>query len=190
MNLPLGYAYSTTYAGIRQAEKDRNDKIPPNMAVNAIQIRSTESPHAAWDKSPWGIADKPWLESMYRKYGKSSLWVKSHIDAEIPSVSADILIPEAWLDYALSQKRKPVPPDHQIHQTRRISCDLGEGVGRDSSAILVRDDWGVLDVVYGPNIGLAEAAAIIAKKSIAWDVEHHRITFDAVGIGRGMAAAR
>jgi hypothetical protein len=169
---------------IRQAEKDRNDKIPDNEATNAIQIPSTMSPHAEWDKSPWGIADRPWLESMYRKYGRDSLWVASHIDAKIPSVSAETLIPEGWLDFAYSQERRKVAFDHPIHATKRISCDLGEGVGRDSSCILVRDNWGVLDVVFGPNIGLAEAAAIIAKKSQQWQIPANRVTFDKAGIGR------
>ena len=30
---------------------------------------------------------------MYRKYGKDSLWVRSHIDARIPEVDAKQLIP-------------------------------------------------------------------------------------------------
>jgi len=171
---------------IRQADKDRNDNIPPSRAVNAIQIPSTKSPHAEWDKSPWGLADRPWLESMYRKYGRRSLWVGSHIDAKIPAVSAETLIPEDWLNFAASQTRPKTSLDHPIHLTRRIACDLSEGVGRDSSCIMVRDDWGVLDVVYGPGIGPAEAAAAIAKMASKWSVQHSRITFDKIGVGRGM----
>jgi phage terminase large subunit len=171
---------------IRQAEKDRCDRIPDSRATNAIQVPSTQSPHATWEKSPWGIADRPWLETMYRKYGKNSLWVASHIDAKIPTVDAEQLIPEAWFNWAVSQTRKQAGPGHPIHATRRIACDLSEGVGRDSTCVMVRDDWGVLDVVVGSNIGLAKAAAIIAEKANQYSVEHNRITFDVVGVGRTM----
>ena len=36
---------------IRQADRDRADNVPPRLAVNAIRIPSTESPHAHQEKS-------------------------------------------------------------------------------------------------------------------------------------------
>ena len=169
---------------IHQAEKDASDGIPPDMAVNAIKVPSTASPHATWDKSPWGLADRPWLESMFRKYGRKSLWVKSHIDAEIPIVSADILIRIVDFDFACSYKRRPTSPNHPIHSTRRLSCDLGEGVGRDSTCVLVRDDWGVLEVEYGNALGLPEAAALMMRLGKKWSIPAERMSFDKLGIGR------
>jgi hypothetical protein len=170
---------------IRQADRDRADGIPPHKAVNAIRIKSTESPHAELDSSPFGMADRTWLEAMARRYGKDSLWYRSHVLAEIPTVAADVLIPSAWLDWAASRpQRLALPANHPIHRTRRIACDLGEGVGRDSSAIVVRDDWGVLEVVYGSTLGLAEAADRIAGLRTKYSVPDERISFDAVGIGR------
>ncbi len=80
---------------IRQADKDREDCIPPNKAVYAIRIPSTESPHAYLEKSPYGLADRIWLEACYRHYGSNSLWVGSHIDARIPELSADVLMSKA-----------------------------------------------------------------------------------------------
>jgi len=80
---------------IRQADKDREDCIPPNKAVCAIRIPSTESPHAYLEKSPYGLADRTWLEACYRHYGSNSLWVGSHIDARIPELSADVLMSKA-----------------------------------------------------------------------------------------------
>ncbi len=64
---------------IRQAERDRGDNLPPRLAVNAIQIPSTDSPHAGLERSPFGLADRTWLETMYRKYGRDALWARSHI---------------------------------------------------------------------------------------------------------------
>ena len=69
---------------IRQADLDAADGVPPRLAVKAIQIPSTDSPHASLEKSPWGIADATWLESCYRRYGRDSLWVRSHIDRAHP----------------------------------------------------------------------------------------------------------
>jgi hypothetical protein len=173
-------------ASIRQADKDRRDGIPDAEAINAIRVPSTESPHAAWDRSPWGLADRPWLEGMTRKYGINSLWVKSHIKAEIPTTSADILIPQSMLDYLLAQPVPQRPPGHPIHNTRRIACDLSEGVGRDSTCVLVRDDWGVLECVVSAGLGLPEAAALIGKMANQWRVQPGRVTYDRGGIGKNM----
>jgi len=171
---------------IRQAEADRRDGVPKHLAVNAIQIPSTDSPHAHLDHSPFGLADRTWLESMYRQYGPDSLWVRSHIKAEVPVVSSDALLPEAWLDWAACDEngQRVRPLAHPVTATRRISCDLGEGVGRDSSCVLVRDEWGILDVVFGSALGLPEAADLIYQKALAWNVPPNRITYDRAGIGR------
>ena len=169
---------------IRQAPRDRADNVPPRLAVNAIRIPSTESPHAHQEKSEFGLADRTWLESMYRKYGKGSLWVGSHIDARIPDVDAEQLIDLTWLDHHSKQQRPQVPPTHPINFTRRIACDLAEGVGRDSTCIMVLDDWGVLEVVLSNAAGLPEAAETIHRLAIRWNVPHDKISFDKLGIGR------
>jgi len=148
---------------IRQADRDRADHIPPRLAVNAIRIPNTESPHAHQEKSQFGLADKTWLDSMYRKYGKGSLWVRSHIEARIPDVSSQQLIDPTWLNHHSSQQRPATPPTHPVHRTRRIACDLSEGVGRDSTCIMVLDDQGVLEVVLSNAAGLPEAAATIYR---------------------------
>jgi hypothetical protein len=169
---------------IRQADKDREDGIPPARAVHAIRVSSRESPDAGLDESPRGLADRTWISDCERRYGPSSLWVKSHIDAEIPLVSSDTLIPESWLDWAAAGARPVVPANHPVHKTRRIACDLGEGVGRDSSAIVLRDDWGILKVVCGNALGLPEAAYEIWKLKVGYDVPDERISYDQLGIGR------
>jgi hypothetical protein len=170
---------------IRQADKDRADGIPPHKAVNAIQIASTESPHAKMEKSPVGLADKTWIDSMARRYGVNSLWYRSHVKAEVPVVSADQLIPERHLDWAASRPARAfTPANHPIHATRVISCDLGEGVGRDSSCVLVRDAWGILEVRYGAALGLPEAADLIWQMKQKWGVADNRITYDKLGVGK------
>jgi hypothetical protein len=169
---------------IQQAAKDKADGVPPELAVNAIQISSFESPHAQLDHSPWGLADKTWLATSERKYGKDSLWYRSHVLAIVPSINVDILIPEEWINYAYNQVRQAVDGNHPIHLTRRLACDLGEGVGRDSTCVIVRDDWGVLACVHGSALGLPEAAAQMAKLGQQFSIPAERMSYDKLGIGR------
>jgi len=119
---------------------------------------------------------------------KDSLWVRTHIDARIPDVSAAHLIDPAWLDHHRAAQRPAVPRNHYIHTTRRISCDLSESVGRDSTCIIVLDEWGVLEVVLSNGAGLPEAAATIQRLAARWNVPHHMITYDKLGIGRNFPA--
>ena len=172
---------------IHQAEKDRRDKVPPHKRVHAIQVASTDSPHADLDESPYGLADRIWLEAMARRYGKHSLWWASHILARIPTVSAESLIPDAWLDWAAAQPRVAIPPFDPRAGRRRIACDLGEGVGRDSSCIFVRDDLGVLDYRGGNAMGLEAAASAIAELARKWRVDAPNISYDRMGLGTKFA---
>jgi hypothetical protein len=169
---------------IRQADQDARDGIEPELSCNAIRIRSTSSPHAALGHSPFGLADKTWLADVRRRYGADSLWYRSHVLAEIPAVSAEDLIPKAWLDRAAAVERPMLPPNHPVHRARRIAVDLGEGVGRDSTAILVRDDHGIIELVAGRTLGLAAAAQEVARLAAAFRVDHARISYDKLGIGR------
>jgi hypothetical protein len=171
---------------IRQADKDRAEGTPRQEAVNAIKISSLESPDADKEKSLVGLADRTWLRATERQYGKGSLYYRSHVLAEIPEVSADALIDEKWLDWCTNDLfiHRVIPPGHPVHATRRIACDLGEGVGRDSSCVLVRDDYGVLDVTWGSALGLPEAAVIIHRKAEEWGVPVERITYDRAGLGK------
>lgn len=170
---------------IRQAEADLRDNIPPRLATNAIRIPSTDSPHAHLEKSPWGIADRTWIESSYRTYGgEHSFWCNSHIHAIIPTVSAQRLIPDAWLDYATQIQRSSQSPNHPVHRTRRIAVDLSEGVGRDDTCILVRDSNGILDCDARNSLSLADAAAATANLAKRWRVPAERISYDGLGIGR------
>jgi len=169
---------------IRQAEKDAQDGIPKHRAVNAIRIQSTESPDAALEESPRGLADATWLGDCARRYGTESLWYRSHVRAEIPALSSDRLIVDTWLNWASASAHPPLRPFDPLNATRRISCDLAEGVGRDSTAILVRDDMGILEWVAGAALGIAEAAAEIARLARKWGVSHNRISYDRVGVGK------
>lgn len=171
---------------IRQAEADRRDGVPDRKAVNAIRVSSRESPDAHLDESERGLADRTWIEDCERRYGRDSLYVKGHIDAVIPETGSDRLIPDHWIDRAAAVERPPIPPSDPSVKSRRIACDLGEGVGRDATAIVVRDELGVLDWVAGNALDLAAAAAAIAGLATRWRVPHERISWDKLGVGKDL----
>ena len=113
--------------------------------------------------------------------------MRSHILAEIPDLSSDRLLPEAWLDYATAVQRSNLPPGRPVHRTRRNAVDLGEGVGRDDTATLVKDANAIIDLVSGNSLLLSDAAAKVARLSRIWAVPAERISYDGVGIGRDFA---
>lgn len=168
---------------IRRAEKDRADGIPPERAANAVRVSSRENPDAGLWKSDRGLLDRTTIEAMERQYGKDSLYVRSHVDAIIPETSSDRLIPDEWIDRAAAQPPPPRTPFDRPDR-RRIGCDLGEGVGRDATAICCRDDDGVLEWVSGNALDLAAAASEIARLAAKWRVPHDRVSWDNLGIGR------
>jgi hypothetical protein len=171
---------------MRQADKDKKEDISPSRRVNKIIIPSTDSPHSTWEKSPFGLADKTWLEDVARRYGKDSLWYRSHVLALVPEQSHDTLIPLAWLDRATSIGRL-YPVGHVLAGARRISCDLGEGVGRDRTVIIVRDDIGILEVIHENALSLGDTAFHIARLAAKWNVDPSNITYDKAGIGKDLA---
>jgi hypothetical protein len=169
---------------IRRGEKDKLEGIPPEIATNSIHISSLESPDAHSAKSEWGLADKTWLDKMARQYGVDSLWWRCHILALVPELAADQLIPPAWLDRASKIPHPPLRPFDAINATRRIGVDLGEGVGRDSTCIVVVDRFGILEIEAGASLGLAEAADRVSKLAGKWGIPSERISYDRAGIGR------
>ena len=169
---------------IRQADTDRADGIPKDKATNAIRIPSTDSPDADKEHSEYGLADKTWIDATRRRYRPDSLYCKIHIDAIIPELSAERLFPDAWLDYATSIERPILPPNHPVHRTRRIAIDLGEGVGRDETCILVRDSLGLLHCDARNFVSLADAAQEVVRLARQFNVPVERISYDGLGIGR------
>ncbi len=168
---------------IRQGEADFRDGLPPPNRVKVHTVPSTASPHADLDLSPVGLADRTWLNQVARKYGKDSLWYRSHVLAVVPEVSSEALIPEAWLDRAALPEHAELRK-HRHGGNRRIAVDLGEGVGRDRTVVLVRDDLGVLDMFVSNTVDLSEAASLIARAAGKWHVGHGDITYDKLGIGK------
>ncbi len=107
-----------------------------NPGVNVVRIPSLESPHIELERSPWGMADRTWLETSRFEYGEESQWWLSHVLAQFPGSTTDTLLPVAWLNLC----------GQTIHVPRGetwLGVDIGEGNGGDESIIVGRDDNGV-----------------------------------------------
>jgi hypothetical protein len=48
----------------------------------------------------------------------------------------------------------------------------------------VTDDYGIIDVVYGDALGLADTAYHYHRLGLKWGVPHERMSYDRLGIGR------
>jgi len=83
------------------------------------------------------------------------------------------LIPQEWLNLALSdataaavQTLRAGAPIGKV----RLGCDVGEGVGRSQSVIVVRDDLGVLEIFANQFESKAETAHKICGLAQKWQI--------------------
>lgn len=145
--------------------------------VNVITIPSLESPHIGLSRSPWGLADRTWLELMRAEYGEESLWWQSHVLARFPGELTQTLLPAAWLNEAALIVHKRAGPV-------RLGVDIGLGKGGgDDSSIVGRDDNGVLFEDASNRWTLEQLCARVSHWKREHGVRPEHITFDATGIG-------
>lgn len=167
-----------------QGDADARNGIPAREAVQHLNTPSTASPHANLDKSPYGLADRVFLDAVARKYGKDSLWYRCHIKAERPKLSHERLIQPEWLDRAISgdaeQAALNARRDGRAGK-RRISCNVGEGVGNARSVICVRDDVGFLEIMACEFKGPVDTAAAIGELAHKYRVPESEISYDGAG---------
>jgi hypothetical protein len=168
---------------VEEAAEDRRRGVPDREVTHAINIPSTESPHAQLDQSPFGLADRTWLDAMARKYGVDSLWYRTHVLAIRPKESHETLIKLEHLDYATRAEHARTVMYLRLTQPtpRRIGCDLGVGVGRDRTVIVVRDDYGILRLESSNQLDEDGAAQRIAHLMNELKVDACRVTYDAAG---------
>lgn len=151
-----------------------------NPLANIIKISSLESPHIQLPRSPWGLADRTWLEKARSDYGEGSLWWTCHVLGEFPDSGVDSVVPSSWLDLA---SRADYRPGGQ----KRIAVDLAEGKGGDRSAVLVRDENGVIDLWSSAVANFQVTASRVALMAQRYDVPDSNISYDVSGIGADFA---
>lgn len=168
----------------RGLQEAGDPSIPDEERVNTIRISAFDSPDIELLRSPRGLADRGFLNEAKRDYGEGSLWWRSHVLAIFPDVNIESLFEEGWLDLAFAF----IHPAHADGGRARMGIDLGNGVGADGSAIVVRDNLRVLDLWEDSACGLPETAHRAQVMAIQHRVPHDRISYDAAGIGQKFAA--
>jgi hypothetical protein len=140
-----------------------------------LQISAMDSPYIDVEDSQSGMADKTWLNMIRNVYGEQSLYWKTHVLAQFAESNTDCLIPADWL--------KLLAPEHKPKGQKTMAIDLSEGVGRDNSIVLVRDETGIIEVRKNNKWGLEGTAKQAAELAIKYNVTHSRIIFDKTGLG-------
>jgi hypothetical protein len=156
---------------------------PPHIGIKTCQLSSLQSPDAHLDVSPRGMASKSMIEDFIRNHGVNSPEYRARILGEFPSDDYENLIDLAALDRSMSPatreyaeaRRKQDPYSRRI-----LSCDVGLGKGDSRSVIVVRDDYGVLDMV-SLQMSIGETAQKMSRVAAEWGVEPHNIVYDANG---------
>ncbi len=129
-----------------QGDRDALERRLPATSCRHFNVASTESPHAHLDRSPWGMADKTWLEAVAREPGKSSPWYRSHVLAIKPKTSHETLIEESWLALAVFSQETAESCEEASaggHLIGQVTAWLRRWRGRGEeprSVIIVRDD--------------------------------------------------
>lgn len=150
-----------------------------NPNVNVIQISSLESPHAGLERSPWGMADRTFLENARYEYGEDSLWWVVHVLGRFPDELQQALLPIPWLNAAADV---PKDPNHD-DGPRRLGVDLAKGTDGDASCLVVRDDGGVIFTEQSNRWSLEETAKRCRAAATLYRVHPSRIVWDATGLG-------
>ena len=149
----------------------------PGPHGKTIHVSSLDGPHVGLERSPWGLADRTWLEQCRNDYGEGSLWWVCHILGLFPDSAADSLIPQSWLDLAVTVTG---PPRGGLP---RIAVDLAEGNGGNRSVVLTRDDNAVLDLEHSNTWDFEQTAGVVARLARKWRVPGYNITYDIAGPG-------
>ena len=126
-----------------QGDRDALENRQSEVSCKHFVVPSTMSPHAHLARSPVGLADKVWLwlEAVGREPGENSPWYRSHVLAQRPKLASERLIPQEWLNLALSDATAAAVQTLRAGARSgklRLGCDAGEGVGRSQSVIVVR----------------------------------------------------
>ena len=155
--------------------------IPDHARGVALTIPSTASPDINLERSPRGLADRGFIREAERQWGRGSpLWL-SHVEGVFPTVAVHALIEPGWLDQAASLERSQTyenPPGQPV-----LGCDLAAGVGADRTAIVVRDEGGIRELIASDRLAPDEAATLIASLARKHLIAPERILYDGAGLG-------
>lgn len=159
---------------------ERCHKAPTNPLANVIQISSLDSPDIHLARSPRGLANATWLESVRNDYGEGSLWWTCHVLGLFPDSGVDTLLPRSWIDRCAAV-------EHVRSGPARTAIDLALGNGGARSVVATRDDNGLLALEWSNTWKLEETAAVALLQVRKFGVDHGRVSWDVGGLGADFA---
>ena len=165
-----------------------------SSTITAVPISSLDSPDAALDVSPVGMASRSFLRQMREIHGENSSWWRSNILGLFPGQETARFIPAAWLDACTPEDvtRDPLWRDYPA-ETRFMGIDIGGGVGGDRSVIVVRSNKQLLAVFASEWHGVLDDARhrlepVVVELARRWGVPAGQIVYDMAGIGRSFGS--
>jgi hypothetical protein len=165
-----------------------------SSSIAAVSISSLESPDAAADVSPVGLASASFLNQMREIHGEQSPWWRSNILGIFPGEETVKFIPSAWLDACTDEEVKSdeLWQDYPAGPTF-MGVDIGGGVGADRSVIVVRNNKQLLAVFASKWHGVLDDARhrlepLVLELARNWQVAPSRITYDMAGLGRSFGS--
>jgi hypothetical protein len=165
-----------------------------STTITAVPISSLDSPDAALEVSPVGMASRSFLRQMREIHGENSPWWRSNILGLFPGQETVRFIPAAWLDACTQED---VTQDSLWRdypgETRFMGIDIGGGVGADRSVIVVRSNKQLLAVFASEWHGVLDDARhrlepVVVELARKWGVPAGQIVYDMAGIGRSFGS--
>ena len=174
--------------------RELHDLVPKSKTIRAVRISALDSPHAALDHSPVGMASKSFLDQMLEIHGENSPWWRSNILGFFPGKDQVRFIPTEWVDACVSAEVL----DDELWQEHWdgptwMGIDPSGGVGADRSVIFVRNHKRVLECFASPWYGLMEDARHrlepeILRLARKWQVAGDHVVYDKAGLGRSLGS--
>lgn len=174
-----------------EAARDAGLGLPPSESCRHVNVPSTAGPDADFTEAELaasgrktGLATKTWIEGQRRKYGENSPIYRRQVLAIRPAVSHEALFPVERLDACTSDAVRELVAGLRARGPggrRRLGCDVGEGVGKSRSVVVVRDDLGILEVSADAFKDADDTAREMVRLGAKWAVYEADWSYDGNG---------
>lgn len=174
-----------------EAARDAGLGLAPSESCRHINVPSHAGPDADFTeaeleamKAKKGLATKTWIDGQRRKYGENSPIYRRQVLAIRPTVSHETLFDPARLDACTTDRVRELVAALRargLGGRKRLGCDVGEGVGKSRSVVVVRDDLALLEVSADPFKEPEDAAREMVRLAAKWAVYESDWSYDANG---------
>jgi hypothetical protein len=168
--------------------------VKGSTTIRTVGISSLESPDAARDFSPVGMASRTFLNQMREIHGEESPWWRSNILGIFPGQESVRFLPSAWLDACTREGAlgDELWQDYPAGSAF-LGVDIGGGVGADRSVVVVRNKKQLLEIFASEWHGVLDDARhrlepIVVALARKWQIAPDRVVYDKAGLGRSFGS--